>query len=64
MNGRGTMLMNSGSVTARGQLIPIQWIDVQVSGIKVRQQNSGELRASLKKRRPPIVRNQIRMAFA
>jgi hypothetical protein len=47
--------MNSPSVTARGQLISIQWIDVSVADIKVRQQNAGGLRTSSKNRRPQLL---------
>jgi hypothetical protein len=63
MNGRQTILINSGSITIHGLSIPIQWIDVQVAGITVRQQNAGRLRASSKNCQPPIVGDQIRKTY-
>jgi hypothetical protein len=63
MNDWGATLMNSVPITAHGQSIPIQWIDVHVAGIKVSQQNDRGLRACLKNYRPPILANRVHKTY-
>src|SRR5579859_2009143 len=56
-------LMNSVPITSQGRSIPIQWIDVHFTGVKVSQQNAKGLRACLKDHKVPIVTSPIHKSY-